>query len=323
LQLKDQFKTAVPVRWSDFGRTSPVVLPILPGGGLLNPATASPNGHLFLVEPDVSHDGHVDVVDGQGHIVRRLDPEPLYFWATDSQSLCVLHQAGGQIDDMRLGVIGLPTGDERDFYRFHPEKGVALHGIVACSPDHNRVVVQAMIANGSQPSTTFGFASAPTVATLVALSFSGGLIARYDVARSGDASYVITSRDGGVFAENPIDPARPALIRDMATGRSVATLNGRHVRGFDGQGTTAITVPTPSAPGREDGPVNIQLLALNSGRVLWARSGYFCGSLAWLGHERLVVGVGEQPMTTQSGYDLVGLDTQGHAVLVAQNAFFG
>ena len=309
-------KAAVPVRWADDMLGAPFAPSALPGGHHVDPAAASPDGHLFLVEPDASTGGREEVIDTHGILIASLDPEPLYFWSTDSSALCVMHNSAGQVDDMRLGVLTLRDGRERDFYRFHPAAGVGLHGILSCSIATGRVVVEEIMANSPQR------VGPPTVAALVAISMSGAELAHYDFVRGGHRSYVNVSDDGVLFAESPIDPSLSTVVREVVGGRVRASLQGHLVRGFDGSDQTMLVAPIPDTPGNVSSPVLLQLVAIDSERTLWSKTGYFRGTLSWPGHDGLLVGVGSQRITVQSGYEILALDRQGRPAVIADHAFF-
>jgi hypothetical protein len=317
MRLPNQLDQVIPVRWNDQAMGTAFSPPHLVNtSGILDTGGASPNGQVFLIDQEITQDGHDHVVDAHGRTLRLLDPEPIYRWSTDSSSLCVMHHASGYAGDIRLGILSLATGRETDIYTFRPEPGIALHGVLSCAPSSGRIVVEEMMSNAP------GETAAPTVAAIIDLSADGRVIAQYALAAEQVRAYVVSSDDGALFAESPTDPSLPGRVLSTDTGKVVAVLPGQHVHAFDGRDETVVTADTPSAPGREDAPITIRVVEISSRRAVWSATGYLRGTLARPGHFGFVIGVGAQRVTNKSGYALIVVGRDGQARTLAQTGFF-
>jgi hypothetical protein len=305
--------TIIPVGWKDGRRLPPVHVPTA-GQSQLTGVAASADGRLFLGRETLpgTNDQVQVVVDGAGKVLAQLDGMgTLYAWPADTSSvLCVIHDATGVQGDVRLGVLDLTSGQERDFFRFPHDPTIGLHGVVGCSMTSGRVTVVELAPEGT------------TAAAVAVVGMSGQLIAQRKVGSTGHDARVISSDDGALYAENPVNQNDPCLIRDASSGRQIRTLPGRRVRAFDGTDADALTTDAQPQHPQSEPLMTIQLVQLQSNRVLWQSTGYFRGSRTWEGHSALAVGIADRPVPGHFGYRILRVDATGVARVVVESGNF-
>jgi len=276
----------------------------------------SPDGSRFFRLTD-----RMVVEDWRGHALGALAADAISYglgaWADDGQHFCGIVLPLGNGPDAGKASLWVGAPGETGRIVAAVGKPGSQPGVAACSVKNNRAIVTGGLSPHWPPGANRYLITAEIQVvnlTTGAIEFErdyplGNLGAQRETGPRGDWVLVAASPYGRYVAENGIFNGT-ATIREVPTGKSVATLQGS-VRGFSSDGTR-IVVDVGTG-----GSAEVQVATWSDQKVVWRRPGVAVTMLARPNSNDIMIGV-----TSPSGYnsDLIAVDADGNSRVVIRNA---
>ncbi|HVS05984.1 MAG TPA: hypothetical protein VHK65_07435 [Candidatus Dormibacteraeota bacterium] len=276
----------------------------------------SPDGSRFFRSTD-----RIVVEDWRGHTLGALDADASSYglgtWADDGQHFCGIVFPPGSGPDAGKASLWVGAPGETGRIVAAVGKPGSQPGVAACSLKNNRAIVAGGLSPHWPPGANRYLITAEIQVvnlTTGAIEFErdyplGNLGGQLETGPRGDWVLVAASPDARYVAENGIFNGT-ATIREVPTGKSVATLQGS-VRGFSSDGTR-IVVDVGTG-----GSAEVQVATWSDQKVVWRRPGVAVTMLARPNSNDIMIGV-----TSPSGdnSDLIAVDADGNSRIVIRNA---
>jgi hypothetical protein len=250
----------------------------------------SPDGHALIGV------GTAPVVDLLGH---RLGPmPPVQFWADDSRHLCGLQPGPpgtltGDPYDPR--VADYPVGGAGPDWQLSLGPLLVLPGVnmaITCSDTTGRAAVvetsndsvSEVLVDDVATGRTLARRTYPSNPARLAMLGSPWV----QVALSHDDAFIAEDVAGPTLA--PTGPR--ADIRDMLSGRLLASLADTAVAAFSWDGTRVVAGAVPTGPVPTGWEPTVEVIDWRTGRVLWRHRGEITGVVAEPGGSGVAVALG-------------------------------
>lgn len=275
----------------------------------------SPDGSRFLRVTE-----HVTVEDWRGRTLGPLDADltsyGLSTWADDGLHICGISSPPNSGPDTGTGSLWIAAAGEKSRIVGPVGKPGSEPAVAACSIKNNRAVVSGgLTAHWPPGATSYQITGEIQVVNLTtgAIEYAhqyplGNLGAQRELGTRGDWVRVAVSPDGRLLAESGVFNGK-TIIRDVPTGRELATLPGR-VSGFSWDGSLV------AASVSVNGSTESQLISWADQRVIWHGPGVAQSAIAKPDSSDLLIG---RSSVAGDWSDLVVVRADGTSTEVVQN----